>query len=262
VLGFAVAQLSNQGVFPISVGGLFSAAGSAGMAALGIWYAVKERRSSEYLWPYVLGLAGLLASGLAGKFRNFVVLSPLQAMWYSTISPNSRGQLLFAIAAAFLTVGNVIGVVNVATHDDTSKNSWNLPSAEIIRVIESKQTDCNNDLVILAHDPTLTFLLEQRGFNVISPYIKFRWRRPVVPDKAQCVIALKTFAGGIENERISRMYESLSRIKYDSIEVIPIGRDANFKLKQRLDSRYPEYQCELIYMRNTSGLAAASNWRP
>ena len=152
-------------------------------------------------------------------------------------------------------------MINVATHKDTTKNSWNIPSAEVIQHIESKLADCDNDLIILTHDPTLTFLLEQKELSIISPHSKITGKDVNIRDNAQCVIAIKTYAGGISDDRLTRMYKSLEEIRKGSVAVSKIGRDDNYKLKQRLDSRYPEFQCELIYMRDVTGLNVARVWQ-
>lgn len=262
LLGFAVAQISNQGVFPISVGGILSATGSLGLLTIGFWYSLRKYQPSGLILPYWLGVIGLAGSGLAGKFRNFVIVSPLQSLWFSTLTAEFRMGMLLRLCVLCLGIGNLIGVINVATHNGTTKNSWNLPCKQVLQLAANKSSDFGESVAFLTHDPALTYLLEHRGLRVISPYSKKYCDLGVLEKQFKCVIALKTYAGAIDSEKLHAMYNDLNRISTGPVEVLQFGRDADYKVKQLLDKRYPEYQVEANIMLDVNGLAHLKSWMP
>ncbi len=262
LLGFAVAQVSNQGVFPISIGGISSVIGFTGLFSFGIWRSIKQIQKNEFFLPYWIGVAGIIASGIAGKFRNFVTLSPLQSLWFSSLAVDLEKKRIFVAFLSFAAAGNLFGIYNVFTHQNTTKNSWNLPSKELLKIIGTTKSACVGDLLVLAHDPTLTYLLEKQGFSVFSPYSR---SLEVLGDSRrayQCIAALKTYAGSIDEVAIQRMYLTLEQVNYSKIEKFSIGYDSSFKFKKILDSRYPEYQIELIIFQGVSNFHQFGSWMP
>lgn len=262
LIGFAVAQLGNQGVFPISVGGISSTIGTLGLFAIGIWRAVKQQQTSEFMAPYWVGVAAFIATGIAGKFRNLTVLCGLQALWLSTIIVGPHAKRLAVAAFAFLSVGNIIGTVNVVSHQDTTKNSWDLPCAQALTSLAALSSDCQHDLVVLTHDPTLTHLLGRNGYTTMSPYAQRVESQNLFEGRHRCVVALKTFPGSIKDDDIQKMYTELESIDFRSRSYFHLGRDANFKMKRLVDARYPEFRIEGIVMREAQGLTLASTWMP
>lgn len=260
--GFAVAQIGNQGIFPISIAGILSSCGIIGIFFLYIKYVIKHGQRSEFFMPYIITSICLIGSGLAGKFRNFVIISPLQALWISSLPSDLMRQRLFLIFAGILSFANFFGVYNVATHQNTTKNSWNLPSNEVIQLAVDASRRCVGRPYILTHDPTLTYLFQRRGFVVVGPYSRFIEKNLLDEDFAECLFVIKTYAGSISDDRIEAMYKAISELTYCSREVKTVGRDANFRIKQRLDHRYPEYQVEFTVMRGVHGVTRLSPWLP
>src|SRR5262249_52026582 len=173
-MGFAIAQLSNQGVFPLSFGGIISAIGALGIIFVSLLFSPPVQWATNgYFVSYWTSSGLVILSGLAGKFRNLVTISPLQGLWFSTIQVDKSKEKVFAVFLTFLAIGNLIGIFNVANHQDTTKNSWNLPIKATLDELEVYRTSCNQDLVVLVHDPTLAFVLETKGFIVLSPYASY-----------------------------------------------------------------------------------------
>lgn len=264
IIGFAVAQLSNQGVFPVSLAGGISAFGMVCAMLLIFIYSLRENlRKNDYFLSYWIAVIFFIASGIAGKFRNFVALSPWQGIYMSVaeIPENKKTYYYFFIMAVI--IGNCFGIANVITHSETTKNSWNLPVPEVKNFIGELRLSCKDQLLIMTHDPTLAFVLEKDGYFTLSPYTintisstSFASLKKL-PD---CLVALKTYAGSISDDQINKMYGSLGNIKAASIENEYFGLDRHYELKRKLDGRYPKFQVELIVYRNPVSLDNLESW--
>ena len=116
-----------------------------------------------------LMLALMVASGLAAKFRNLVLATPMQALWLGTSVVSERRRSLHSLGLGLVLLSNVWGSAQVIAHTGTLKNSWNLPVAELKAYLQRRSFDCEGDLVVLAHDPTLDWQLRREGYEVVSP---------------------------------------------------------------------------------------------
>ena len=58
------------------------------------------------------------------------------------------------------------------------------------------------------------------------------------------------------------MYGQLSRLQYDSVGGLKIGRDKYYLLKQRLAPAYPEYRAEVLLYSNVRGVDRLTAWLP
>ena len=117
-------------------------------------------------------------------------------------------------------------------------------------------------MAVMTHDPTLAFVLERRGLTVLSPYTINAVDQSIVKRIYQCVIILITYPGSISDRDIKEMYEEVNLLNYKSAKSYSFGFDANYKVKQLLDARYPEYQVQVIELREVDNLDKAMRWRP
>ena len=65
--------------------GIFSIIGTLGIVGMSLMLDRHLIYKNRYSVPLVLGLIMSILLGVAGKFRNLVILSPLEAIWISTI---------------------------------------------------------------------------------------------------------------------------------------------------------------------------------
>ena len=79
--GFAVAQISNQGVFPLSLPGALASIATLGIVITLFFSNWRVNLRNRYFIAYALASAVAIITGLAGKFRNLVILTPGQAFW-------------------------------------------------------------------------------------------------------------------------------------------------------------------------------------
>lgn len=261
LMGFAIAQLGNQGLFPLSLAGGLSALGMLGILWLVLRFSLIENlRGNRYFLPYWLGVAGLVFTGLAGKLRNFVIVSPWQGLWIATARIEDSHRPLFRLFLFLVVLGNLVGVYNVVNHRDTTKNSWNLPVPEVLAALEAEGSTCGGDWLVLTHDPTFSYLLEHAGWRVLGPYAsrsvdQDRLRRP-----QRCVMVLKTYAGNLHDRLVADLYGDLAFLNDRAVTTRRFGADPYHRFKQRLDARYPEYQVEMITYREVSNLTRLEHW--
>lgn len=262
LMGFAIAQISNQGVFPVSVPALLSALGLSGMVALAFALDARGNLRNRYLHAYGLGVAATLATGLAGKFRNLVIVSPWQALWLATLRvPPARARLFLACFAA-LALGNLWGVFNVATHQNTTKNSWDLQLAPVLADLQRQRAACGGDLVVVAHDPALNWHVDVGGYPQLGPFSRQTLPADVLAAPHRCVAVVRSYAGMFDTATIDRMYAQADALRHAGEARQLFGRDANYRIKQRLDGRYPQYQFDITIYRNVTGLDALTAWQP
>ena len=71
-----------------------------------------------------------------------------------------------------------------------------------------------------------------------------------------------TYPGSIGDQDIKEMYDEVNLLNYKSTKNYSFGFDAHYKLKQLVDARYPEYQVQVIELREVDNLDKATRWRP
>ena len=250
IVGFYVAQISNQGVFPSSLGGIMSAAGFFGLVGIGVIEVLRARRITGFLIIYGIGTAGLILTGLGGKFRNFVILCPFQALWLSTFGAPSLQNKTLSIFLALTLAGNGLGIINVVRHQGTTKNSWNMPTKEAINRLRLINRSCSDNVLVLTHDEALTYFFEKSGYHVYGPYTRQPGESNELTRDWHCIATFITYAGEFADVSIRTIYRPIESLRSDAKEVYYIGKDADHKLKQMIDKRYPEHQIEIHVLRN------------
>ena len=261
LMGFIIAQIGNQGLFPLSLAGVLSAIGTLGILFLVMRFSLIENlRFNHYFFPYWLGVAGLVFSGLAGKFRNFVIVSPWLGLWIATARIDESKRSLFRSFLLLMVIGNLVGICNVVCHRDTTKNSWNLPVSEVVAAVEADSSACDQDLLVLTHDPTFSYVLENSGFRVLSLYASQSVGREMLQRSPRCVIVIKTYAGNLHDRLIANLYGDLEFLNYQQMAIKRFGQDRFHRIKQRLEPRYPEYPVEVMTYREVSNLIRLEHW--
>jgi hypothetical protein len=257
--GYFISQVSNQGVFPLSVPAILSLAGFLGILFCIIRYSLKntnKRSSNIILIAYLLATILLFVSGVAGKFRNLIVLIPFQIfliLHYYAILKNSR---LYLCSVALISIANIYGCVNVFCHTDTTKNSWNLPVRDLISDINRVHKN-DTSVLLFTHDPTLTSVLQNNKFNVVSLYNNNSTNNF---QNVGTAIFINTFRGSLNK----RFYDSLileeTNIPNSKKEVINIGPDKFYNWKKKIITDYPEYQVEIMILQNPQNLQDLIFW--
>ncbi len=259
VRGYFVSQISNQGVFPISVAAIISILGFIGLAGCILKYIFghpDDKKSRQIIYVYILATSLLLVLGLGGKFRNLIVLIPFQISllmhFYGVLKTNK----VYWASLIFVILANIWGCVNVVRHKGTTKNSWNMPISETISALEQLHHK-DSSLLVFTHDPTLTFVLQQRNIHVVSTYNDHK--SPGF-DPVSEIVFINTFRGSMSR----RFYDSLmieeKQIVCAGKQVFRLGYDPYFEWKNKLINDYPEYQIEVVICQNPRNVDKLLFW--
>lgn len=266
LIGFVSAIFSNQGLFPLSIFGVISAIGFSGICCIYIYSLFMEINDKKllkenYFLSFFLSIFLLIFTGLAGKLRNFLIVSPIQGLWISTIIKGVKFKKLFLVCVFLVSVGNIIGVFNVINHKDTTKNSWNLPINDLTKYLEKESSNCSNRFLVLSHDPVISnYLYLDKGYNSLSPYLIKSFNQPDLNKNYSCIFVIKTFQGALSSNQINDLYRAINEIKYLHKTEIKIGFDKYADIKRKINSDYPTYQIEVTKYSNPSDIKKLAIW--
>lgn len=263
--GLMTAEFSNQGVFPLSLPGVISAAAMVVLMLLSLFSVAKRGVATQRpLVAYGLSLLILVISGLAGKFRNFVVIDPLKGLWLSSLDAPSRrlGPVVSWVTSwslAVLLLTNLWGVANVALHRGTTKNNWNLPVAEGLARINDFSEHCAGQLLVVNHEQVFQWNLEHLGYRTLGPFATTK----VLPGRAEieCLVVIDTFRGAIDQQRFDRMMtEARMLLKGHVVSRARLGFDPDFGFKQLLDPEFPAYSVEMTMAKGRFDFRTMQHW--
>jgi hypothetical protein len=258
LIGILSTHASNQGVFPLSIPGIVSALGTL-MLSIYLLRKAKEEWKSPYLIPFGLGEMILLSTRIAGKMRNLSVMLPLQAIWFTERFSRTSSRWMM-IALGLIVFGNLAGTYNVILHEDTTKNSWNLPVKEVISFVQQNTDRLASQNLIYCHDPILTWHLEKRGYLVRGPYAH---QEISVKNKTfKEVIVIWTNPGFITKQRMNLYHFEIDLIKRSSESHYILGLDKYAGFKRKKEPQYPEELVSLHIIREPQQIAESSAWTP
>lgn len=259
LLGVVVSMASNQGLFPLSLPAAASAAGWAIVLFFVLKMARKPSAANSALASTATGLLGFIATGLAGKFRNLIALLPFQGLVLAQAAPLVRQSKALQVAVAMIFLGQLIGTVNVIRHQDTTKNSWNLPVAEVMQALDQSTTACQRPPAIYTFDAVLARAMHQHHprWQVASYYSRFD-KQPL--QDTDCSIVLHTYRGALSTERHAALLAAEAATPGQRGAPVQVGRDDNSALKRKLDAAFPEYQVTFQVIRHPGTLAPLNAW--
>jgi hypothetical protein len=257
--GYFISQVSNQGVFPVSIPALLSLAGCAGILFCIVKYRLKsanQKTSTALLIAYLLVVISLVAAGVAWKPRNLILLIPFQVLLIAHYYTLLKGNKIYTGAIILIAIANICGCFNVCMHKNTTKNSWNLPIKELIAEVARVR---NNDstVVIFTYDPTLTYALQQNKFKVVSLYNN---RKTTDIGTIKTAIFINTFRGSFYRPWYDSLRYEESSIQNTHTQVVKLGYDRYYEWKRKLAAEYPEYQAELVIYENPAHLSDLIYW--
>ena len=258
IIGILSTFFSNQGVFPLSFPGIVSALGS-GIILLFMLKEFKQELKGPYLIPLFIGQIILLATRIAGKMRNLSVMIPLQAMWFVE-KMYSHTSKWMALAAGFIIFGNLVGTYNVIKHEDSTKNSWNIPVHEVIELIGSEFRGERSTILLYCHDPIITWHLEKLGYPVRSPYA----HKKIVTQgkKFSNVVVIWTNPGYLPKKLMDLYRFEIELMKRSSQTDFILGKDKYATIKRKKEPEYPDELVKISMIKNPDQIAGSSAWSP
>lgn len=255
-IGFIITQISNQGVFPTSVAGILSIIGFTLLYIRDFLLIIKQKKIETGIIAYLIGVIVFFITGIAGKMRNFVALSPLQNSLF--FNPDqSKYKRLYLSALALIFCANVWGMYNVSFHINTTKNSWNLPIDDLLNNLAQEN---KNTTLILNHDPLIGDVLIKKGYKIYNPYINNK--EQINTSSIEKVIVLKSFIGSIPKPHYDSLMISLDQIhnKNEKPVIHKIGKNDYYQIKHKQDPSYPEYQIEIFRYNHVKDLNNLQIW--
>jgi len=258
--GVFITQFSNQAVFPISIAGLMGATGTLIIMYLALTSQRLRAISHNHRFiSYALFVTLTVLSGIGSKFRNFVIATPLQALWLGTMSPKKGMEKIFYVGISLVLAGNLWGVINIYRHQDTTKNSWNLPIELVLSHVKTESHLCNEDAILFVHDPTLSYHFEKLSLNLTGPYVR---KGIELKDSYKCVFVVKTFPGSISNEQYEKMLTEFESLNFSNKTVFNLQEDSFYDYKVKLDSRYPRHAVTIIKLESSKNVRGMTTWLP
>lgn len=260
IAGVFISEFSNQGIFPLSLAGLLSILGTFLIVLFTILISNKETiKVHNKFYSFIVINLLLIFAGIASKFRNLIVVEPFKFSWLVSLDYQNKFKNLFFTGLTLIIFANILGSWNIITHKDTTKNSWNLPYTELSMLLKSDSAMNKNQILIFVHDPTLTYLLRENGYIVISPY--FRTLNKKYIDTSRIVYFIKTFQGSINDSIYKNLMSDFKKLKFAGADTFYLGKDKNYKFKVKLDKRYPEYSIEIIKYKEVENLSMLTEWK-
>lgn len=258
LIGIFSTHFSNQGVFPLSVPGIVSALGTIIMLTLFV-IDLKSEWKKPFALPFFLGLMILLAAKIAGKMRNLAVMLPMQAKGFVD-KINLTPSRWTWIALAMIGFGNLVGTYNVITHEDTTKNSWNIPIGDLKSLVENSVHNERSATLLYTHDPMITWHFEKMGYMVRSPYA----HKTVATEgkKFKKVIAIWTNPGYIPKRIMDLYHFEIELLTYSSQSDFILGKDKYANIKRKKDPQYPDELIRISIFKNPGQIANSSAWSP
>jgi hypothetical protein len=256
LIGFISSQVSNQGLFPASLAGIFSILGFSILYLRDLLITIKNKKIETGIISYLIGIIIFFITGIAGKMRNFVILSPFQNFLFFNPS-ETRFRKIYITAICLIFSANIWGVYNVTMHIDTSKNSWNIPIEEILETLKKED---KNSVLILNHDSVISHVLVDKGYHIYSPLID---TKNVNTASIKKVIVLRTYIGSIPPDQYKKLYTAVEFIngKDYKPKITKIGKDNFYNIKRKIEASYPEYSIEISQYNKPKNLQQLLIWK-
>lgn len=259
LLGAVISMASNQGLFPISFWGM------ASMVAWGVLLAamLREVRQDKALrtkmWAMAAGLGVFVLTGLAGKFRNLVLLSPMQTLLVAQAEATIRRHWLRVLATTVIVMANALGCLHVAQHRDTTKNGWNLPVRDTVSGVRALYDACPTRPVVYTFDPVIARALRESDRRLIVANYFDRFDK-VQPGKADCAIVIHTYKGALPRDRFEALLSAEKAIGAPLVRTVQVQLDGQAALKRKLDPDFPDYLVELRLFQGALHLRDIDTW--
>ena len=169
----------------------------------------------------------MIITGVGGKYRNSIALSiPFYFIIAYIFSYINNVNIKRAYIAIVLLL-SIASVINLVSHSNTSKNSYNMPIAKLEKLISHPENK-----LIVTYEPTIDFYFSNKGYDV---YFLREERDPINISKDMEVYLVKTYQGSLSNDRFKRalsLFKKISsQINHQKIERLGFDKYSNIKNK-------------------------------
>jgi hypothetical protein len=248
--GLGLHVFSGQGAYPLTLAGVSMIIGNS------LLFLTALQRGKPYFRDigtqlFVLGAASLLLVRLTAKFRNLVVLSVAQGMAQTIAYGQIRNRLVKLVVVVGILVGNLWGLFNVTTHRNTTKGSWNMPYAEIMKAVKREALN-DSTLVLITSDPGIAFHGKKLVPRVVCLVGNNRWAQEIDSSRGP-ILAFKTFRGSLSQESYHEYLAFIARHSNPTTRVLRFGFDTNAQFKRKFDSDIPDYYADMLVIDRDQG---------
>ena len=236
--GLGLHLLAGQGSYPLTVAGgaLILANAILLLVSISHFYKILNEPSTQFI---LLSSVSLLLARLTKKYRNLVTLSSAQGIWQSGAYSYIEARWLRIATLMLLALGNIWGVINILSHQNTIKGSWNTPYGEVLSVISERAQRCD-DTTLITSDPVIAYHGKALVPALINLHATADWSAKAEAAEG-CIIAVRTFRGSMRRAKYQSYVEFLERQKERTTEVIARGLDTNAAFKRRFEPDIPDY---------------------
>jgi hypothetical protein len=252
---YVTSVFGNQAVFPISIAGVFSIIGTSIVLLIAYLNVIKKQLKPINAIGFTVASILFLVTGIAGKMRNLVFIEPFKNLFITTMGKGKYFTIVI-VGLLFIFVGNAIGVYNVVTHQNTTKNAWNLPVPQTMQFINTLEQPKVKE-VYFTHSPSFSYHLISSGKNTISFYNGLYFDSAYIKNSIATIESdtavqknytfLLTFKGrSISEMHYEKMQNAMKALKCDSVKTYYIKEDKEYFIKKRFYSDYPQHQVEVI----------------
>ena len=241
----AVYGIVNGGsVFLASPVFLFTTCATLIIIVLGLKAALVDNKAVSQVFKKSMVLFAVLfvlmiITGVAGKYRNNIALSiPFYFIVTYFFMKIKNKKIKLTYLFSILTLSTVT-VFNLVTHQNTAKNSYNMPVYELSTFLNKP-----HNKLIVTHSPAIYFNLVNKKYKVLSLY-------PWPPDKSKIVIEkntyvylIKTYQGSLNNKhhaKILKLYKKIINCMH-TVYKKDIGKDKYYKIKNKLAGNKPKIE--------------------
>ena len=214
-----------------------------GIFAFNVNKTIKNRDIFFATFLFLLITFLLLAlTGITGKYRNAIFLS-LPLYFVVALCLDKLKLLKFNLFYLLTIILSCLqGYYHVHQNTNTNKRSYNLPVNELIEYIEGdldlKDKYDFKEKIALTSDPSIEFALKSKGVNVlfirdfdniasVENYI-LNLPSPII------VYLIKTYRGSLGKAKYNNYVNIFSNIGIKNKDVLNIGYDRHYKVKNRL----------------------------
>lgn len=141
----------------------------------------------------------------------------------------------FSVLSLYL-VGSIWGIVNVMTHNDTSKAGWDTPYKAIFRRID--EIDPEHKALVVTSNPTIAYHMKKSGRRAVDIH------EHEIPAFSGAMIAVKTYAGSLDRRKYNEYVRRIENTATTPGE--KLGYDKYAWFKKKMASDYPDYYAEIF----------------
>ncbi|MCF6204546.1 MAG: hypothetical protein L3J59_12915 [Methylococcaceae bacterium] len=191
----------------------------------------------------LIGLVTLMIIiGVSGKYRNNIALSiPFYFILSHLLSyiENINIKRLYVYYAAVFLISSTF---NLITHQNTAKNSYNMPITKLISFLHPPENK-----ITFSFDPVIDFHLKNKQYETVDVYNE---NPKNILIKGSYIYLIKTYQGALSNNhyyRILKLYKKIENCMKNTRNK-KIGTHSYYKIKNMLSGRKPKVDQFQIYI--------------